>query len=138
MTYVERCLYEYKANVASIEVMTEEIGELSSVHAQKYTAHSVNGVSDPVGDVTARILGLEAKIAKTERKVIPVEKLRDDLCGSELRYTQMKEVLELKYINHESNHRTQELMAVSESTFRRRKRALLRMASEYFRAAHES
>ena len=36
MTYVERCLYEYKENVASIDVMTEEIADLRSVNGQNY------------------------------------------------------------------------------------------------------
>ena len=132
MTFVERCLYEYKANVASIGVMTEEIGDLQSVHGQSYEAHTVNGVSDPVCEVTARIMNLEAKISKTERKVRPVEKLRSDLSGSDLKQSQMREVLELKYIGHESNRETQRQMSVSEATFWRRKRELLRFAKRYF------
>ena len=47
----------------------------------------------------------------------------------------MREILDLKYINHECNREVLRKMAVSERTFRRRKRELLELAGRYFREA---
>ena len=135
MNFVEQCLYDYKTNVASISVMKEELSSLKSVHCQKYDAHAVNGVSDPVFDVTVRTIALERRITKTEKRTKPVEKLRADLFGSDYRYQHMREILDLKYINHECNREVLRKMAVSERTFRRRKRELLELAGRYFREA---
>ena len=132
MTFVEHCLYEYKENKASLEAMRFEISDLKSVHGQNYDGHVINGVSDPVGDVTARIIALEGRIARIERKVRGVERLRDDLKGSDLRYSQMRQILELKYINHEDNIEVQETIAISVSTFWRRVHDLLHIARKYF------
>ena len=132
MTFIERCLYEYKANCAAVSAMKEELNGLSSVHAQSYEKHSINGVSDPVHEVTARVMSLEKRIANVERRTKPVEQLREDLNGSEARFQQMRELLELKYFEHESNSEAQRKMAVSDRTFRRRKRELLKLASRYF------
>ena len=132
MTYVERCLYEYKANVASIEAMKAEHDDLTSAHCQTYEGHTLNGVSDPVFEVTARKMGLESRIARTERKTRPVERLKADLTGNDLRIVQMREILNFKYINQEGNEKTQELMAVSSRTYWRRVRELLWLAKKYF------
>ena len=75
---------------------------------------------------------LESRITKLVKRVKLVERLREDLKGSEIRYSQMREILELKYIGHEGNIETQEKKAVSSATFWRRVRELLRLAKKYF------
>ena len=132
MTFIEHCLYEYKENKAALEALKFEVTDLKSVHGQNYDGHAINGVSDPVSEVTARIIAIEGRITRLERKVKGVERLRDDLSGSDLRYSQMRQILELKYINHEDNIETQEAMAISSSTFWRRVRELLYIARKYF------
>ena len=134
MTFVERCLYEYKANKAAIEVISMEINDLMSVRGCSYENYSPDShtVSDSVLEVTAMKMNLEKKIARLQRLTTPVEKLRDDLSGNSLNTQQMREILVWKYIEHEGNERTQEKMAVSERTFWRRVRELLYLAKKYF------
>ena len=69
---------------------------------------------------------------KLERRTKPVEKLREDLCGSDLRIGQMREILKLRYVQHDSHEDVQRKMAVSRTTYWRRSRELLRMARRYF------
>ena len=73
MTYVERCLYEYPQNVSTIVTSRVDIETLRSVRGHSYDAHILNGISDPVADVTARILSLEKKIMKLRKRTRPVE-----------------------------------------------------------------
>ena len=134
MTFVERCLYEYKANKAAIEAISMEINDLMSVRGCSYENYSPDShtVSDSVLEVTAMKMNLEKKIVRLQRLTTPVEKLRDDLSGNSLNTQQMREILVWKYIEHEGNERTQEKMAVSERTFWRRVRELLYLAKKYF------
>ena len=134
MTFVERCLYEYKANKAAIEAINMEIQDLMSVRGCSYENYSPNmhNVSDSVLEVTARKLNLERKVSKLQRLTAPVEKLKQDLSGNSLSTQQMREILIWKYIDHEGNEGTQAKMAVSERTFWRRVRELLRLAKKYF------
>ena len=130
--YVERCLWEYKENAAELEVLRMEQQELMSLHVQSYEAHGANGVSDPVSEVAHRRMTLEKKIVKLERRTKPVEKLQGDLCGNDMRISQMREILRLRYLAHDSHEDIQRRMAVSSATYWRRSRELLRMARRYF------
>ena len=132
MTYVERCLYNYKANLASLEAIQDEIKSLASVHGLEYKTKSMNNNPNPVLTVLERKLALEQQILNINKMVMPVKRLQDDLIGSDLRITQMREILEMKYITHESNEQTQRKMAVSKRTFWRRVRELLHTAKKYF------
>ena len=132
MRYVERCLYEYKANVALIEALEAEKNELSSIHTQSFGKNPINGVSDPVCDVVWKVIQIEKRIANIKKITNPVDKLQGDLSGNELRVQQMREVLKLKYINHEGNDKAIQKMAVSRRTFWRRVRELLYLAGKYF------
>ena len=132
MTFVERCLYEYKANVAAVEILTLEIENLMSVNGHKYDASMSNAIPDPVSDTAARKINLENKIVRLRQLIRPVEKLKADLAGNSLRIQQMREILVMKYINQEGNEHTQEKMAVSSRTFWRRVKELLQLAKKYF------
>ena len=48
MTYVERCLYDYKENLALIDTLKSEIEDLISVRAQNYESNTGGGQSNPV------------------------------------------------------------------------------------------
>ena len=134
MTFVERCLYEYKANVAAIEAINLEMQDLMSVRGHNYEGFSpnLNNVSDPVVEVTARKVQLENKISWLKRLTAPVERLQADLCGSELRIQQMRDILRLKYIGNNRNDDVIAEMYISVPTYWRRVRELLRMARKYF------
>ena len=132
MNYVERCLYDYKANVAEIEILREERENLMSMHGQSYEANNSSGKNDPVANTANQKLTLEKKISHIEKRVKPVNKLIKDLQGSSLRVQQMLGILRLKYIEHEDKDTIKHTIAVSEATFWRRVRDLLRLAKRYF------
>ena len=131
MTYVERCLYEYMENVAMQEEMKLELQMLMSVRGQSYEAHKVKVESNPVFEVASRILMIERKLKKLEKKTRPVKKLEEDLCGSDLYIKQMLEILQLRYMQHDSHEDVMRHMAVSKATYWRRNRELLRKARKY-------
>lgn len=129
---VERCLWDYKANLASQAAMREEIAGLMSVRGHSYEAHVISVASDPVADVTNRILNLEHKIKSSERRTRPVEKLQVDLQGSDMYISQMGKILSLRYIEHESIEAVMDELAISSATFWRRTKELIRTARKYF------
>ena len=132
MQGVERCLWDYKANLASQAAMREEIANLMSVRGHSYEAHVISVASDPVADVTNRILNLEHRIKNSEKRTRPVEKLRGDLQSSDMYISQMGKILSLRYIEHESIEVVMDKLAISSSTFWRRTKELLRTARKYF------
>lgn len=131
MGYVERCLWEYRENKDALELMKEELKEMSSLHGQDYKIHTSNGVSDPVSDVTHRVMRLERQIAQVERLIKPVEKLEAYLCGNEMRVYHMREILKLKYFAHESGETVQKQLGISAATYFRRCGDLKRLARKY-------
>lgn len=131
MGYVERCLYDYKANAAEIEVLREELNGLMSLHGQSYEINNSQGESDPVANIVNQSAILEKKIAKLEKRVKPVDKLLSDLKGSSLKVQQMSGILKLRYIEHEDKEIIKKSLAVSEATFWRRVSELIRLAKRY-------
>ena len=119
MGYVERCLYDYKANVAEIEILREELNGLMSLHGQSYEINNSQGEGDPVANIVNQGLILEKKIAKLEKRVKPVDKLLSDLKGSSLKVQQDKENIK-------------QSLAVSERTLWRRTGELISLAKRYF------
>lgn len=72
MGYVERCLWEYRDNLTSIELMRKELAGLMSVHGQSLERHSGNGITDPVSRVCERVMTLERYIKKAEKMTVRV------------------------------------------------------------------
>ena len=133
MTYVEKCLYEYKSNVAVLDYLREERKNLASIHGHNYENSSTPNSSDPVLTTVNLGMELERKIACVEKRIKPIARLLSDLtAGRSLRVQQLRDILCLKYIAHEDNQRVQEEMKVSVSTYWRRVRELLRLARKYF------
>ena len=132
MGYVERCLYDYKANVAEIEILREELNGLMSLHGQSYEINNSQGENDPVANIVNQGLRLEKKIAKLEKRVKPVDKLLSDLKGSSLKVQQMSGILRLRYIEHEDKENIKQSLAVSERTLWRRTGELISLAKRYF------
>ena len=132
MGYIERCLYDYKANVAKLEMMQEELDDLMSLHGQSYEIFKSHGEADPVANAVNQRLKLEIKIKEIKRRIKPVEKLIEDLKGTSLRVRQMAEILRLRYFQHEDKTIIMEKLAVSSSTLWRRTNELIALAERYF------
>ena len=131
MGYVERCLYEYKANMALVEEIKEEIKHLMSLSSQGYEVVS-RQINNPVAEVTMKVISKEDKIKRTEKKIRPVRKLYEDLKGTALYISQLREILELKYFEQESTEDIKRKLSISGATLYRRKKKLLRLARKYF------
>ena len=128
---MEKCLYEYRENLALIDALKEELSNLLSVRAQNYEGHAVNGVSNPVEAVTQKKMSLERRLRRAERITRAITRLAEDLCGSEMRIQQMSKILRLKYFDGESVNYVLRNMAISISTYWRRNSELLRKARKY-------
>ena len=131
MKYVERCLWDYKANIAMLETLKLKAVELRSVHGHDYEAHSVNGISDPVAEVTGKILVLEKKIRKVSLMVIPVGKLEADLKGNAQPTRHIEGILKLRYFEHNNREYVQGELGLSRTTYWRRHDELMRLARKY-------
>lgn len=132
MKYVERCLWDYRANVAMLEILQGKLRALQSVHGHNYEAHVENGASDPVAMRTDKVLNMERKIKRTEQLVFPVNRLVSDLSGSSHPTRQMSEILRLKYFDHNSREYVQTKLSISQPTYWRRHEELMRLARKYF------
>ena len=132
MKYVERCLWDYKANIAMLETLKLKAVELRSVHGHDYEAHSVNGISDPVAEVAARKIVIEEKIHRTGERVKPVRQLHEDLTKCTDERNALVWILRLKYFEHLSADDMKRELSVSGATLYRRTMELLRIAGHYF------
>ena len=132
MGYVERCLLDYRYNLASIEIMREELAGLMSVHGQNFGSTGACVLSDPVSRVCERVMTLEKNIKKAERMTLPITRMVEGLCGSDLRIYQMREILKLKYFDHESKEVVIREAGITEKTYYRRCSEIKRLARKYF------
>lgn len=132
MGYVERCLWDYRDNLASIEIMREELSGLMSVHGQEFGSNVASGSADPVSRVCERVMRLESSIKKAEKMTVPITRMSEGLCGSDLRICQMRDVLRLKYFEHESKEAVIREAGISEKTYYRRCSEIKRLARKYF------
>ncbi len=130
--YVERCLWEYRENVAMLEQLREFCKGLMSVRGHSYEAHIAGNVTNPVLDVTHKKLKLEARIAKIELRVKPVERLNADIANGAYNDRHIREVLKLRYMEHHSVDAVRDMLHISSSTYGRAKKKLLRVACKYF------
>lgn len=136
MNYVEKCLYDYKANIAEIEALIEKRSGLMSMRAQSYHSNNSYEVNDPVGNTVNQKLAIDKRISKLEKCVKAVEKLVNDLNGSASNVRQMAGILQLRYIQHEDKEVIKEKIRISERTFWRRVKELIRLAKRYLGDFH--
>ncbi len=132
MGYIERCLWDYRDNLVSIEIMREELAGLMSVHGQDYGGKCANESADPVSKVCERVMTLERNIKKAEKMTMPITRMAEGLCGSDLRICQMREILRLKYFGHESKEAVIREAGITEKTYYRRCSEIKRLARKYF------
>lgn len=139
--FAERCLYDYKENVARLEALRVELRALdamSSVRVQTYGGIPGNG--EPQDAVSARlekIEKVEQNILSLERRTRPVEMLLADLSSPyvlEPARKEMLEILRLRYLHTNTWERVMESLKMGKATFVRRRRELVDMAVRYLAA----
>ena len=130
--YVERCLWEYKENVAMLERLCWLLSVARSVRGHSYEAHVAGNVSDPVADVVNRVMNLEKRIVKTLERTKPVDKLWKDISGGAYQDKYIREVLKMRYMEHVSVDAIRDVLHISSSTYGRVKQKLLKVAGKYF------
>ena len=132
MTYIDKCLWDYKANIAAIDWLRDEIANLSSLHAQDYDFRQGSGVSDPVGNLVSKCQYMEGKIRKLESITRPITRMYEELSGSDMAESQMREILKLRFFDHESRSVVIRKMSISDATYIRRCSAIKGRARKYF------
>lgn len=138
--YAEKCLYEYKRNIAGLKVLREDLRVFQNgldVRAQNYQyTFGFNGeVSDPVHQRLAKIEKIEERISILERWTKPITQLIEDLTAPEvLRYSENKglmEILSLMYFGKNPPETIMEELKIARRTFYNRRRELVNMAVSY-------
>ena len=138
--YAEKCLYEYKRNLAGLKVLREDLRVLQAgtdVHAQNYqlTFGFSGTVSDPVHARLVKIEKLEERIKWLERVTKPIELLIGDLTAPEvLEYSNSKglmEILRLVYFGQNPADAVMAELKIARRTFYRQRRELVNMTISY-------
>ena len=85
--YAEKCLYEYKQNLACLDILREDLRAEQSgldVHAQNYDSVPMfaGTPSNPVQSRILRIEQIEGRIKKLERWTKPVGQMIENLKGA--------------------------------------------------------
>ena len=138
--YAEKCMYEYKQNMACIEILREDLRVEragTDVHVQNYQ-YTFNFTGEPSNPVQARLMKieqLEERIRKLERWTKPITMLKSDLTSSESLDTshnkELYEVMELMYFGNNQPDAIIEELKIAKRTFTRRRRNLVLIAINY-------
>ena len=131
--YAEKCLYEYKRNLACLNVLYDDLKVARAsvdVKAQSYNNLPSGGdVSDPVNSRVLRIEQLEERIKYLERLTKPITTLIEDLNSSDVLNGSYKanlmDVLRLYYFGQNIIEAIIEKLNVTERTLRRWRRELI-------------
>ena len=137
--FAERCLYDYKTNVAQLEVLRADLKVLdaaSSVNGQTYDALPCLGyLRDAVSARLERIENLEEDIRYLERKTEPIRRLYDDLrAGYVLEgspKTILRGILELFYLGENTWQATAEELGLGRTSFFEKRKELVELTIRY-------
>ena len=137
--FAERCLYDYKANVARLEVLRTDLRVLdaiSSVKVQNYDGTPGSGYpSDSVSGRLQRIERVEEDILHLERRTLPIRRLYDDLRENYVLTDSpkmiLRGILELFYFGENTREATAEELGLSRASFFRKKEELVRLSIRY-------
>lgn len=133
-------MYEYKRNVACLEVLRGDLQVLKSstdVKAQSYEVMFGNNMlpSDPVVTHFTKIETVENRIKQLERWTSPIRKLEEDLNAPYVlensRSKELLEILRLYYFGGNAIDLVTSELKISRSPFFRRRRELVLMAINY-------
>ena len=138
--YAEKCLYEYKRNMACLEILREDLRierAGSDVHVQNYQyTIDFNCIhSNPVQARMIKIEQLEERIRKLERWTKPITQLEKDLTSAESldtsRNKELYEVMKLMYFGKNPPDAIIEELKIARRTFYNRRRELVYTAISY-------
>ena len=138
--YAEKCLYDYKRNMAGLQVLRDDLRTARAgvdVKAQNYQYHMefTGSVFDPVHARLVKIEALEERIRRLERLTKPIKQLIEDITAPEvLEYSENKclmEILRLMYFGKNPPEVIIEELKLSRRTFYTRRRELVNMAISY-------
>lgn len=138
--YAERCLYDYKRNVAGLKVLREDLRVMRSgldVQAQnyQYKLEFTGTVSDPVQARLLKIETIEERIRQLERYTLPIGQLIEDITAPEvLEYSENKSlmgILRLLYFGKNPPDAVMEELKLGRRTFYRQRRELVNMTASY-------
>ncbi|MBR1603693.1 MAG: hypothetical protein IJ667_09665, partial [Synergistaceae bacterium] len=138
--YAEKCLYEYKRNLAALEILRQELqSERNStdVHGQNYKdALSFTGTpSNPVLNRLVRIEKLEERIRQLEHYTEPVTRLIADLKAPYVREGSQKaelhSIMELYYFGQNSVAIILSELHISRQSMFRHRRTLVKTLMGY-------
>ena len=138
--YAEKCLYEYKRNMACLEILREDLRVEragSDVHVQNYQ-YTIDFTGNPSNPVQARMIKieqLEERIRKLERWTKPITQLEKDLTSAESldtsRNKELYEVMKLMYFGKNQPDAIIEELRIARRTLSRRRRELVITAINY-------
>ena len=132
--FAEKCLYEYKRNVACLEVLKDDLRVAEAdtdVRAQnyQYTFTSGGEVSDPVSARLMKIETLKERIKYLERHTNPITTLMNDLTTPEAlngsRNQDLMQVLRLMYFGGNTPDAIMEALNIARTSFFRLRRELV-------------
>ena len=137
--FAERCLYDYKTNVARLEVLRADLRTLdaiSSAKGQTYDAIPCPGhLRDAVSARLERIEGVEHDILHLERRTLPIRRLYDDLREDYVLADSpkmiLRGILELFYLGENTWQATASELRLSRMSFFRRRNELVALSLRY-------
>lgn len=138
--YAEKCLYEYKQNMAGLKVLYEDLRVMQAdidVHAQNYQCifNFTGDVSNPVQSRLIKIESIEGRIRKLERVVNPITQLIEDLTAPEvLEYSESKglfQIMKLMYFGKNPPNVIMNELNIARTTFFKQRRELVNMVISY-------
>lgn len=137
--FAERCLYDYKANVARLEVLRTDLRVLdavSSVKVQNYDGIPGSGYpSDSVSGRLQRIERVEGDILHLERRTSPIRRLYDDLRENYVLADSpkmiLRGILELFYFGGNTREATAEELGLGRTSFFEKRKELVELTIRY-------
>lgn len=138
--YAEKCLYEYKRNLACLNVLYDDLKIAKAsvdVKAQSYQQNLASGdnVSDPVSSRVIKIEELEERIRYLERLTKPITALIEDLNSPDVLNgsykTSLMEIVRLFYFGQNVLEVILKELNLTRRTFFRLRRELIYLAICY-------
>lgn len=138
--YAEKCLYEYKRNLACLKILREDLRVEESgtdVHAQNYQcAFTFTGEpSNPIEARQMKIESLQGRIKMLERWTKPITELINDLTSPNVlngsNNAAMMDILRLMYFGGNTPDAIIDELNISRRTFFSRRRLLVYVTIGY-------
>ena len=138
--YVEKCLYNYHANIARIEVLRFDLAELrrrGDVRGQSYMVNrrTMGNHSDPPAEFEQECSRIESEINRLVRITNPITLMLSHLdnphAGDMSRKKVLKEVYQVVYEGGNLMEEACVMLGMSRKTCYARRMELVRVAGEY-------